>query len=215
MNTMNQLRAMFGAAVLAAAFSAQAAQVDYRPAYRFGTNEIVGSSVLMRSPSGVSFTFESTGPGDGSALNGHMVTIWVVAFNKPEHCTPDGGDPVHPACSLDDVMDALGGGLNQPEIDVLYGAGHVVGDGSRVHFGGFRKVDDVKKSTFGMGLTDVDNAEIHLVLRSHGPLSAGYRQARGNVAESIGSFIGGCGGIPWFDELGVIPTEEGQCNDLF
>jgi len=112
-------------------------------------------------------------------------------------------------------MDAMGGGENTPQIDVLYGAGSVVGNGARAHFSGHKSVDDLNKSTFGIGLLDSKKAEVHLVVRSHGPLATGYGETSGNVAEAIGSFIGGCGGTPWFSDLGVIPTEEGQCNDIF
>lgn len=215
MRIIKLLSIMLSYAALMISFTANAAKVANEASYQFGTNEVVGSSTLLRSPSGVSFSFESYGPADGSALNGHMTTIWLVVFNKPEHCTPEGGDNIHPACSLDDVMNAMSGGINAPEIDVLYGTGNIIGNGANAHFAGYRKVNDLNRSTFGIGLTDIDNAEIHLVLRSHGPLTSGYGENMGNVAESIGSFIGGCGGIPWFTDLGVIPTEEGQCNDLF
>lgn len=198
-----------------AAGSANAANTKEENVYQFGSNDVVGTSTLMRSPSGVSYSIETYGPGDGSALDGHMTTAWLVVFNQPENCTAEGGTNGHPACSLDDVMNAMSGGPNAPQIDVLYGAGNVIGNGAQAHFAGYKRVGDLNKSTFGIGLLDSKQAEIHLVVRSHGPLAAGYGDSIGNVAEAIGSFIGGCHGIPWFADLGVIPEEEGQCNDIF
>lgn len=202
-------------AVTISANQSYAASTSYANAYQFGSNQSVGVSALMRTPSGVSFSVDTYSPGDGSVLDGHMITIWLVVFNEPEYCSTEGSTDGHPACSLDDVMNVMSGGPNTPQIDILYGTGHVVGNGSQAHFAGFKKVDDLKKSTFSIGLVDAQKAEVHLVVRSHGPLSAGPGESRGNVAESIGSFIGGCGGIPWFSDLGVIPVEEGQCNDIF
>jgi len=203
-------------AVLAiAANTAFAANISTENVYQFGTNQEVGSSTLMRSPTGVSFSVKTHGPHDGSALDNHMTTVWLVVFNDPQYCTAEGGNNGHPACSLDDVMNAMNGGPNEANIDILYGAGNVVGNGSKAHFAGHRRVDDLKKSTFGIGLHIPQEAEIHLVVRSHGPVVAGYGDNRGNVAEAIGNFIGGCGGIPWFAELGVIPVKESECNDIF
>lgn len=205
--TLSLTLTVFGTAI--------AANVSNATVYQFGSNQIVGSSSLMRSPTGVSFSVDTHGPEDGSSLDSHMVTIWLVVFNQPEHCTAEGGTNGHPACSLDDVMNAMSGGPNEPQIDVLYGAGNVVGNETQAHFAGHKSVGDLNKATFGIGLQDSRRAEIHLVVRSHGPLVAGYGEQSGNVAESIGSFIGGCGGIPWYTDLGVIPVEEGQCNDIF
>lgn len=215
--SFNSITSTFAvASMLSLASSAvSAANMSTETVYQFGSNQVVGSSTLLRSPTGVSFSVETNGSGNGNALDGHMTTIWLVVFNEPQQCTPEGSSDGHPACSLDDVMNAMGGGVNEAEIDVLYGAGNVVGNGSQAHFAGFKKVNDLKKSTFSIGLKDSKKAEVHLVVRSHGPLASGFGEAQGNVAEAIGSFIGGCGGIPWFADLGVIPTDEGQCNDIF
>lgn len=192
-----------------------AANYNEEPVYQFGSNEVVGTSVLLRSTKGVSFRVETYGPGDGRVLDGHMATVWLVVFNAPENCTIEGGSNGHPICSLDDVMNAMSGGPNAPQIDILYGAGNIIGNGAESHFAGYKKVADLSKSTFGIGLLDATRAEIHLVVRSHGPIAAGLGEYSGNVAESIGSFIGGCQGIPWYADLGVIPVNEGQCNDIF
>ena len=54
------------------------------------------------------------------------------------------------------------------------------------------------------------NAEIHMVLRSHGPAVPGI------VNEQIGSYVGGCPttlpyGFPPFSE---VPDAAGECGDI-
>ncbi|MGM0458521.1 MAG: hypothetical protein ACQERO_04185, partial [Bacteroidota bacterium] len=59
--------------------------------------------------------------------------------------------------------------------------------------------------SFG-GLQDADAAEIHAVLRSHGP------KVPGLVNEQINSYKGGCEvNFPAFTE---IPDEVGECGDI-
>ena len=195
--------------------NAQAANISHETVFQFGSNEVVGTSTLLRSKTGVSFSVETHGPGDGSSLDDHATTIWLVVFNKPENCTIEGGDLNHPACSLDDVMSAMSGGSNEAEIDILYGAGNIIGKGSQAHFSGHKSINDLKDAAFGIGLKDTSVAEIHLVVRSHGPAVPGQGDSRGNVAEQIGSFIGGCNGVAWFSDLGEIPVNSGECNDIF
>jgi hypothetical protein len=43
----------------------------------------VGSSMLVRSPNGISFTYQT--PSLAPSV-GHAVTLWIVVFNHPELC---------------------------------------------------------------------------------------------------------------------------------
>jgi hypothetical protein len=131
------------------------------------------SSVLARTNNTVTGTFLTT------ATPGDAYTVWWVVFNKPENCS--GG-----VCGDDDVLPPpgnVGAGVS-----VLYATGRVADVHGKAEFGAALKVGDTTHVLFGPGLTDADNAEIHMVLRTHG-------QALPDAAllqEQISSFDGGC-----------------------
>jgi hypothetical protein len=136
----------------------------------------VGSSRLTRNDGGVSYRVQTTGLEPGTAT-----TLWIVIFNHPEHCatTP---------CGLPDLF--------VPEVmaDVAYAAGNVIGGSGRATFAGRRDVGDDSGSImgewFGMpenGLADARGAEIHFIIRNHGPKIPGL------VDEMISTFNAGCG----------------------
>lgn len=127
------------------------------------------SAILQRSPDGVEFAVETTLP-EGT------YTVWWVAFNSPEFCV-DG-------CGLDD--------LEIPEVNasIFWATGEVIDDGETGIFSAQLlentlpgKFDQV---LFGDGLLDSFEAEIHLVVRSHGPAIPGLEE------EQITTFNGGC-----------------------
>jgi hypothetical protein len=116
-------------------------------------------------------------------------TVWWIVFNNPANCS-DG------ACGEDDIFifDEDGNiiGPNVPgreaaEISVLWAAGNVVGVAGNAGFAGHLQEGKIKGDiNFGPGLTNVDGAEIHLVVRTHGPAIPG------RVKEQISTFLGGC-----------------------
>jgi hypothetical protein len=150
--------------------------------YDFQPVEQGGTSKLVRNSSGISFNFKTVGTG---VFPGYTYTVWVVVFNEPGNCTPAEG-----GCSADDIFDTPG----PPKTDVLYGGGNVAGNAGKIHISGHRAEGDssgsVYQDIFGApsspGLIDPLGAEVHLVLRSHGP------KVPENMPAQIDSFDGGC-----------------------
>ncbi len=156
---------------------------------------VVGESTLVRTPSGVTMTVETSGIPDG-----HAVTIWWVVFNNPGECA------TAPCGENDLFVDAV-------QADVLYAAGHVVGNSGQANFAAHLNEGDRSGSIAGLfdlpdpqGLADAETAEIHNVVRSHGP------KARGRTLKAqIHTFEGGCEvDLP----PGTIPVNFGECADI-
>jgi hypothetical protein len=131
----------------------------------------------------------------------HVMTLWWVIFNYPEECNegeggpcgmPDLFDPaVAPACLYADGSMVGGNGQARFHDRLLVGASR---DSCLPHFGGTDH-----------GLQNPLGAEVHLVVRSHGPLIPGM------VKEQRSTFAGGC----MVDlEPGVVPENPGECADL-
>ena len=153
---------------IAAAQSANAADRDTVPVHLFMSSVVVpgASSMLVRNDNGVTGTVHTDGLTAGNAY-----TMWFVVFNNPAACV--GG------CGADDLGRA---GVNS---SVVYGAGHVVG-GEGNNFAGWLGVGDTDGAIAGPGLLNSRGAEIHLIIRNHGPAMPGL------IDEQIHSFNGGC-----------------------
>jgi hypothetical protein len=139
--------------------------------------ELVGVSVLTRYNTFIEGTVSTT----GLATNGAYSWWWVV-FNRPEFCV--GG------CGLDDLpagATPVSNGDPRVRASLLWGGGFVANGAAAAevaaHLDRGKPPGEVR---FGPGLQRPRHAEIHIVLRSHGPAVAG------EVAEQIGSFNGGC-----------------------
>jgi hypothetical protein len=167
--------------------------------------QVVGTTQLTRNTDGLQLTLDVDG-----LIPGHAYSVWWVVWNNPEFC--DG------ACDDPDV------GSEDVKVEVLYAAGSVAG-GTKGNFGATLKEDDVTGSINGEffnlpnngGLLDAMKAEIHVVLRSHGPAIPGQ------VDQQISTYAGGCnpsdpnyngghGFIPFFT---TTPESEGECSSLF
>lgn len=105
-------------------------------------------------------------------------TAWLVIFNNPEACT-DG-------CGEDDLFNA------EARVDVVYLAGRVASRRGWVSLRGRRSVRNKSGSLFALlgapapGLVDPRGAEVHVIVRDHGP------RIRGKVREQLRTFEGGC-----------------------
>jgi len=162
---------------------------------------VEGTSTLHRNNNGITVNFKATG-----LLPDHAFTIWWVIWNNPEECAIPG------ACSDGDF------GNPDVQVEVMYANGHVVGNNGKGNFGAHLNENDASGTInplFGLpsygGLADAQKAEVHMVLRSHGPKIPGI------VNEQIGSYLGGCPqafpyGFPPFTE---IPDEAGECGDIY
>lgn len=123
-------------------------------------------ATLVRQPDGISFTFSGK-----NLTKGNAYTIWFVAFNNPATCTAPmtDGSTLISSCGLADLLN------NRGEPTAVWGAGHVVGGSGQANLGGRVAVGDISGCTergqlaCNDGLTNPQGAEIHLVLRSHGP----------------------------------------------
>jgi hypothetical protein len=135
------------------------------------------SSQLVRNDTGVSMTIHTNGLTAGSAY-----TVWFVIFNTPEDCV--GG------CGVDDVLANVG----TPSLRLA--TGNVVGASGLGEFGGHLAVgntggpacanDPAILGFCGPGLLDAREAEIHVVVRSHGPVIPDL------MPDQIASFLGAC-----------------------
>ena len=121
--------------------------------------EVVGSSMLVRAPDGISMSLDSSGFARREAL-----TVWWVVFNSPDFCLDN-------PCSLNDLF------VPAVAADVLgAAAGNIAGGSGRSHFAGYLTEGDVSGSLADLfeipggpiGLVDAFLAEIHLVVRTHG-----------------------------------------------
>lgn len=161
----------------------------------------VGSSTLVRTDSGISATFQTSG-----LDSGHVMTLWWVIFNHPDKCATS-------PCGPNDLFGEVAGG------DFLFAAGRVVGGSGKATFAGQLSVGDDSGSAFyeigmpelALGLSNPHGAEVHLLVHSHGPAVPGR-----TLQAQLSSFLGGCEEMLGND-FGLaegpedMPTERGQC----
>lgn len=152
------------------------------------------SSMLVRTKEGITMKLHT------SELNAHdAVTIWWVIFNKPENCTEGEFD-----------LRCGAGDLSNPETQpsVMFAAGSITNAKGNAIFGGHLSVGDTKGCPPGFpcsgGLTDPMGADIHLVVRDHGPIVPEL------LHEQISTFGGGCSNAP----PGTGKPGPNICNDV-
>jgi hypothetical protein len=172
------------------------------PAYWFWDPvNAAGTSTLVRSENGVSFTYKTS-----SLPPGQVVTVWVVVFNNPSACA------THP-CTFAD----MGPGNPAARSDFLYGGGHVIGGSGTGNFGGHLRVGDASGSGLAeiggpaLGLLNPMTAEIQLALHSHGPAVPGQV-----IKAQLTSFLGGCQQFLGPDGIADgpedMPVNVGECS---
>ena len=130
--------------------------------------------------------------------NNQALTLWWVVFNNPQACATA-------PCNEQDL------GNPAVEADILYAAGSVV-SGGRASFNATLREGETAGSIAGLfglpaasGLHDALTAEVHVVVRSHGPVIPNM------LEEQLNSYGGGCS-----VELapGTMPSAEGECADI-
>jgi hypothetical protein len=156
-----------------------------------GTLVTADGASMIRTDSGVSMRVRTTVGRElfdlfDGALGedwevGDATTAWFVVFNDPDKCS-DG------VCGENDVQDAAIGEDNGSEVGVHFATGHVAGS-SRWRSAASLQEGDVSGMVFGLPLADARTAEIHVVIRSHGPAA---NLVPGDLAAAIGSIGGGC-----------------------
>lgn len=128
-------------------------------------------ATLYREDDGVKLTLETPLP------PGAAVTTWLATFNNPEFCV-DG-------CGIDD--------LERPSVNasVFFATGEVIGDDGIGNFSAQILENDFPDDPDQIfigdeGLIDSFSAEVHLLLRSHGPVIPELEE------EQITTFNAGC-----------------------
>ncbi len=193
------MRKIFGVLTVAILAAALAVPASAAPAIHqtVDVNEFSGALVaadgasLVRTDSGVNMRASTTVGGELFDLFagplgvdwevGDATTNWFVVFNNPDACSA-------PGCGEDDVQDAATGANNDPGVGVHFATGHVAGS-SRWRSAASLREGDLSGVLFGSPLLDAMTAEVHIVVRSHGPAA---NLVPGGLAAAIGSFGGGC-----------------------
>jgi hypothetical protein len=139
----------------------------------------VGSSTLTRTDSGIALVLHTTG-----LQAGHTVTIWWMVFNHPEACISGAATetPDDPRCGMEDMHNPAAG------LSVLYAAGNIVDEDGEADFGAYLQEGDTDGAIMGLelGLLDAAAADVHLVVRDHGPAKPGM------IVEQIHTFDDFC-----------------------
>ena len=154
---------------------------------------------LVRAGSGVAYNLRTS-----DLVPGHAISIWWVIFNNPEACDGD--------CGIEDLFVDFPDDLTpNPDVNpaVMSGGGNVVGRSGRAGFAAHLNEGQITNEhplfMDGPGLTDARGAEIHLVVRSHGPM------VPAQMPGQISTFGGGCEvNLP----AGTVPEAIGECADL-
>jgi hypothetical protein len=172
-----------------------------------------GTSRIVRTDNGISGSISVHLGNESGSVKGLAVTLWIVIFNYPEEC----GTPnmcLDPDFANPDVM-----------VDVVYGGGNIVGDSERANIGFRYKAGENTGSIadlFGLHLNDEDEgfgllnprgAEVHYVIRFHGPVNPAA------MSEQIHSYGGGCVdfapyGYPFPTASDDLYLGLGQCQDV-
>lgn len=130
---------------------------------------------LSRNNHGVFFTAHTQG-----LTSGHVVTAWMAVFNNPQHCATN---PCTPADFANPLVDGT----------PLNNGGQIIGLDGAATYGAFRAIGDATGARPGIGtgngVVDPRRAEIHIVIRSHGPAMLGNPTV---LAEQLSMFNGGC-----------------------
>ncbi len=113
---------------------------------------------LTRTSDGISYSIDTH-----SLRAGHAYTVWGVVINDPAACA---SSPCAPA----DILTKP-----EPDAQVTYGTGHVVGSSGEAGFGGRIARGALPEGWLpDQGLEDPLGAEVHLVLNDHGPQLADF-----------------------------------------
>lgn len=132
-------------------------------------------TILVRTQDAVGATVHAAG-----LVPGNVYTLWVTTFNYPKNCATTPCSPADvPQSPADD---------NVAEVSINFGASQIAGEDGTVDFTAYRAVGDLTGVYFGPGLLEPQKAQIHLVVRTHGPASTDPA----TLQEQLTMFNGGC-----------------------
>ena len=173
-----------------------------------GLNGITGKSNLHRYENYIRANFKAENLYPGA------YTIWWVIWNNPDEC--DLGD-------FEDVCEEAdfplpGSEFNNVGVEVMYAGGLVVGKNGKGNFKGRLYAGDITPESMntsfgfpsvgGLAVGNTFGAEVHIVLRTHGPAVPGL------VNDQISSYAGGCDTPFAILPFTTYPNEIGQCADI-
>jgi hypothetical protein len=169
-------------ALLILAVPAQTAPADRSTNFVFDidTFEPIDGSVsrMVRTDHSLSMTIRTSG-----LEPGHTYTIWWVVFNHPDECITAPGETVQ--CGEPDVI-AEFMGESDAGVTLAPATGNVVGTSGHGNFGASLRVGDDRDVILGGPLSNPREAEVHLVVRDHGPMNPAW------MPDQIHTFGGGC-----------------------
>lgn len=87
-------------------------------------------------------------------------TVWWVLFNNPQYCASA-------PCTASDLP--ANGGDPRVEASIAFATSDYVGRNGSGRFGAGLGVGDTSRALFGPGLLNAHVAEVHMVIRWHGP----------------------------------------------
>ena len=150
---------------------AESSKTSIQPLRVAGTVIPGTGSILVRTKEGVGATLHTFG-----LVPGNVYTLWVAVFNNPKECATN-------PCTVADVPN--------PDVQavILWGSGQIAGEDGTADFGAFRAVGDTSGSAglgTGTALENPFKAQIHLVVRSHGPVIPAM------LSDQLSTFDGGC-----------------------
>lgn len=152
-------------------------------------DEVEGSeAAIWRDEDGVSFRIDTTG-----LVEGHGYTVWLISHDNPDACVTGDGEPGSRCTTMDMLNPATFSSL-------IWGRSgkFVEGDGTTTFTGRRSRpdgpcvtepavvFDGCEGVLFGHGLHNPLGAEIHFVLRDHGPPQEGLEE------EQTSTINGGC-----------------------
>ena len=169
---VNKLLSILGISLFSFASPAYGFVLQESKVYDLKTNLAIedASATLTRMQDGVELNLDTTLPGEAT------YTVWWLIFNNPESCV-DG-------CGVDDLR------TSSVNASVFWAAGDITGIDGKASFNSKLPVgflpSGLDRVLFGPGLSDPFSAEIHNIVRSHGPVISGLEK------EQISTFNGGC-----------------------
>lgn len=142
-----------------------------------GTDSVVedAEAILVRMHHGISMSINTTG-----LESGHAYTIWWVIFNHPENCS-DGVCGPNDVFLMDDegqfiltddgLRQANEAGREMTQVSSFRATANIgYEDGTSVFKAHLPVGDTTDDISFGPALLDSLGSEVHLVIRSHGPI---------------------------------------------
>lgn len=137
-----------------------------------GSEDLIENALsqIVHADDGLFMSFDT-----GDLTPGNVYTAWWVFINNPEACETI-------PCTPKDVL----GNSDAVVSDLGYADGLIAGADGTGTFAAFQPLDDLRSAWIGNGYSNLDGAEVHLIINEHGPAIDGL------VENMLSSYRGGC-----------------------